>query len=141
MGWNDAKQVGNGAVQKYTNNSTFGFSNPNPGDYTNKNNPVGANAFGMDTGIDAGTFGDMNLSQGLDLFGKGMGIFGDFMSYQNQKKGMEAAITGMNNTTKGNNYNMENKTNFLNSASNAFGQGTASGPQTHATNQFGTMVS
>ena len=96
---------------------------------------------GNDSAQGGNIFGDMGgLSKGLDFAGKGLGIFGDIMGYMNQKKGLEAAITGMNNTTKANNYNMGNKTDFLNSASDAFGHNTASGPKQHTQNQFGSMV-
>lgn len=79
--------------------------------------------------------GDMNLGKGMDMFGQGMGIFGDIMGMMNQKKMMEAGITGLNNQTKTGNYNMANNTNFTNGTINAFGSG-----QAKAQNQFGSMV-
>ena len=88
------------------------------------------------SGQGGGIFGgDMDFSKGMDLFGKGMGIYGGFMQMQNQKKMLEAGITGLNNQTKTGNYNMANNTNFINGTIDAFGSG-----QAKSQNQFGSMV-
>jgi len=104
----------------------FGNSTPNIGDYMDK----GSSGGGL---LDV--FGDMNMGKGLDMLGTGMGLFGDYMKYKNQKKMMKAGITNMNNQTKVGNYNMANQTNFKNATIDVFGSG-----QAHNQNQFGKMV-
>jgi hypothetical protein len=110
--------------QQYTG-GTSGFGSPQTGDFTN--------AFGGGQG--GGIFGNMDLGKCLDFAGKGLGIFGDVMSFMNQKKMMEAGITGMNNNVKTGNYNMANNTNFHNT-----NQQNMNGNAPVMQNQFASMA-
>ena len=73
-------------------------------------------------------------NNGMANMGAGFGIAKDLFGMYQANKGMKAGITGMNNRTKTGNYNMANKTNFINGTAGAFGN------QATAQNQFGSMV-
>ena len=68
-----------------------------------------------------GLLGNMNLGQGLDLFGKGIGALGGLWGMYNQSRGLDAALQQMKNQARTSNYNMQNNTNFHNRNQQAMG--------------------
>ena len=87
---------------------------------------TGKQGFGSGLGLE-GTLGN----NWLQTLGAGTGIATDLFGLYAGMQGLDIAKTGLNNQAKVSNYNMANKSNFINGTIDAFGSG-----QAKAQNQF-----